>query len=99
MTPKILQLVKHLERRPAFRRTARAVAVVHREDEGTLQITGDASAQGATGITGPGCGRDLNVPGQGNWNVPRWPFPRAAPAIPGMQALPVGGAVASVTVQ
>jgi general secretion pathway protein D len=73
------------------------VTVTHREDDGTMQVTA-TRPPGATGITGQGSVVTLTfmakAPGQGSLTIAR-----GGARDPAMQAMPVNGAAATVTIQ
>jgi general secretion pathway protein D len=96
--PKLLQLV-NVSNGGFLSQDGQAVALVHRDDEstGTLQITA-TRPPGASGISGQGAVVTLTfmarTSGQSALTISR-----GGARDPGMQAIPVNGAAATVTVQ
>jgi general secretion pathway protein D len=94
--PKLLQLV-NLSNGGFLSQDGQAVALVHRDDAGTLQITANRPP-GANGVSGQGAVVTLTfmakASGQGMLTIAR-----GGARDPGMQPIPVAGAVAAVTVQ
>ena len=96
--PKILQVL-NVSNGNLLEQDGQAVALVHRDDDttGTLQITA-TRPPGAPGVTGQGTVVTLTfmakAAGQATLTIAR-----GGMRDPGMQAVPVAGAVATVTVQ
>ncbi|OLC93247.1 MAG: hypothetical protein AUH86_17140 [Acidobacteria bacterium 13_1_40CM_4_58_4] len=96
--PKILQVV-NVSNGGLLSQDGQAVALVHRDDDasGTLQITA-TRPPGAGGISGQGAVVTLTFLAKGNGQS-ALTISKGGARDPGMQALPVAGAVATVTVQ
>jgi general secretion pathway protein D len=96
--PKVLQVV-NVSNGNFLSQDGQAVAVVHREDEstGTLQVTA-TRPPGANGVSGQGTVVTLTfmAKGAGQSAVT---IAKGGVRDPGMQAIPVAGATATVTVQ
>ncbi len=94
--PKLLQVV-NVSNGSLLSQDGQIVTVTHREDEGTLQITA-MRPPGATGVSGQGTVVTLTfmakAAGQGSLTIAR-----GGARDPAMQALPVDGATATVTIQ
>jgi len=94
--PKILQVV-NVSNGSLLSQDGQIVTVTHREDDGTMQITA-MRPPGATGISGQGPVVTLTfmakAAGQGSLTIAR-----GGARDPAMQALPVDGATATVTIQ
>jgi general secretion pathway protein D len=96
--PKLLQVV-NVSNGNFLSQDGQAVALVHRDDDqtGTLQITA-TRPPGANGVSGQGNVVTLTfvakAPGQGTISIAR-----GGARDPNMQAMPVMGAVANITVQ
>jgi general secretion pathway protein D len=96
--PKLLQVV-NVSNGTLLSQDGQPVALVHRDDDttGTLQVTA-TRPPGATGISGQGPVVTLTfmakAPGQGALTIAR-----GGARDPAMQALPVNGATATVTIQ
>ena len=96
--PKLLQ-VANVSNGTLLSQDGQAVALVHRDDDstGTLQVTA-TRPPGASGISGQGPVVTLTFmaksPGQGSLTISR-----GGARDPAMQALPVAGATATVTIQ
>jgi general secretion pathway protein D len=96
--PKLLQVV-NISNGGLLSQDGQAVALVHRDDDstGTLQITA-TRPPGTAGISGQGAVVTLTflakASGQSTLTISR-----GGARDPGMQALPVAGAIAAVTVQ
>src|SRR3989454_2902303 len=96
--PKILQ-VSNVSNGGLLSQHGQAVALVHRDDDAsaTLQITA-TRPPGAGGISGQGAVVTLTFLAKGNGQS-ALTISKGGARDPGMQALPVAGAVATVTVQ
>jgi general secretion pathway protein D len=96
--PKILQVV-NVSNGGLLSQDGQAVALVHRDDEtsGTLQITA-TRPPGASGISGQGVVVTLTLMAKGKGQS-MLTISKGGVRDPSMQALPVSGSVASVTVQ
>jgi general secretion pathway protein D len=96
--PKVLQVV-NISNGGLLSQDGQAVALVHRNDEqtGTLQITA-TRPPGASGISGQGVVVTLTFLAKASGQSPLT-IAKGGARDPGMQALPVSGAVATVTVQ
>jgi general secretion pathway protein D len=96
--PKILQVV-NVSNGGLLSQDGQAVALVHRDDDasGTLQITA-TRPPGANGISGQGAVVTLTFLAKGSGQS-TLTISKGGARDPGMQALPVAGAVATVTVQ
>jgi general secretion pathway protein D len=96
--PKILQVV-NVSNGGLLSQDGQAVALVHRDDDasGTLQITA-TRPPGAGGISGQGAVVTLTLLAKGSGQS-TLTISKGGARDPGMQALPVAGAVATVTVQ
>lgn len=96
--PKVLQVV-NVSNGTFLSQDGQAVAIVHREDDstGTLQVTA-TRPPGANGVSGQGTVVTLTfmAKGAGQSSIT---IARGGVRDPGMQALPVAGASATVTVQ
>ncbi len=96
--PKLLQ-VANVSNGTLLSQDGQPVAVVHRDDDssGTLQVTA-TRPPGASGISGQGAVVTLTfvakAPGQGSLTIAK-----GGARDPAMQALPVAGATAAVTIQ
>ncbi len=96
--PKLLQ-VANVSNGTLLSQDGQAVALVHRDDDstGTLQVTA-TRPPGASGISGQGAVVTLTFmaksPGQGSLTIAR-----GGARDPAMQALPVAGATATITIQ
>jgi general secretion pathway protein D len=96
--PKLLQVV-NVSNGSLLSQDGQIVTVTHREDDssGTMQVTA-TRPPGASGITGQGPVVTLTfmakAPGQSNLTIAR-----GGARDPAMQAMPVNGAVATVTIQ
>ncbi|HZP17566.1 MAG TPA: cohesin domain-containing protein [Terriglobales bacterium] len=96
--PKLLQVV-NVSNGTLLSQDGQPVAVVHRDDDtsGTLQVTA-TRPPGANGVSGQGPVVTLTflakAPGQGSLTIAR-----GGARDPAMQALPVNGATATVTIQ
>jgi len=94
--PKLLQVV-NVSNGTLLSQDGQIVTVTHREDDGTMQVTA-TRPPGATGISGQGSVVTLTfmakAPGQGSLTIAR-----GGARDPAMQALPVNGAAATVTIQ
>jgi general secretion pathway protein D len=94
--PKLLQVV-NVSNGSLLSQDGQIVTVTHREDDGMLQITA-MRPPGATGISGQGSVVTLTfmakAAGQGSLTIAR-----GGARDPAMQALPVDGATATVTIQ
>jgi len=94
--PKLLQVV-NVSNGSLLSQDGQIVTVTHREDEGTMQITA-MRPPGATGVSGQGPVVTLTfmakAAGQGSLTIAR-----GGARDPAMQALPVDGATATVTIQ
>jgi general secretion pathway protein D len=96
--PKILQVV-NVSNGGLLSQDGQAVALVHRDDEasGTLQITA-TRPPGSSGISGQGVVVTLTLLAKGKGQS-TLTISKGGVRDPGMQALPVSGSVATVTVQ
>jgi general secretion pathway protein D len=96
--PKVLQVV-NVSNGGLLSQDGQAVALVHRDDDasGTLQITA-TRPPGAPGISGQGVVVTLTFLAKGKGQS-TLTISKGGVRDPGMQALPVAGSVASVTVQ
>ena len=96
--PKILQVV-NVSNGGLLSQDGQAVALVHRDDDvsGTLQITA-TRPPGAGGISGQGAVVTLTLLAKGSGQS-ALTISKGGARDPAMQALPVAGAVATVTVQ
>jgi general secretion pathway protein D len=96
--PKVLQVV-NVSNGGLLSQDGQAVALVHRDDDtsGTLQITA-TRPPGASGISGQGVVVTLTFLAKGRGQS-TLTISKGGVRDPGMQALPVSGSVASVTVQ
>jgi general secretion pathway protein D len=94
--PKLLQ-VMNVSNGTLLAQDGQIVTITHREDDGTMQVTA-TRPPGATGITGQGPVVTLTfmakAAGQGSLTIAR-----GGARDPAMQALPVNGAAATVTIQ
>jgi general secretion pathway protein D len=94
--PKLLQVV-NVSNGSLLSQDGQIVTVTHREDDGTMQITA-MRPPGATGVSGQGPVVTLTfmakAAGQGSLTIAR-----GGARDPAMQALPVDGATATVTIQ
>ena len=94
--PKLLQVV-NVSNGTLLAQDGQIVTVTHREDDGTLQVTA-TRPPGAPGVSGQGAVVTLTfmakAPGQGSLTIAR-----GGARDPAMQALPVNGAAATVTIQ
>ena len=94
--PKLLQVV-NVSNGSLLSQDGQIVTVTHREDDGTLQITA-MRPPGASGISGQGPVVTLTfmakAAGQGSLTIAR-----GGARDPAMQAMPVDGATATVTIQ
>ena len=94
--PKLLQVV-NVSHGSLLSQDGQIVTVTHREDDGVLQITA-MRPPGATGVSGQGPVVTLTfmakAAGQGSLTIAR-----GGARDPAMQALPVDGATATVTIQ
>ena len=94
--PKLLQ-VANVSNGSLLSQDGQIVTVTHREDDGTLQVTA-TRPPGATGISGQGSVVTLTLvakaPGQASLTIAK-----GGARDPAMQALPVNGASAAVTIQ
>lgn len=94
--PKLLQVV-NVSNGTLLAQDGQIVTVTHREDDGTLQVTA-TRPPGASGISGQGPVVTLTfmakAPGQGSLTIAR-----GGARDPAMQAMPVNGAAATVTIQ
>jgi general secretion pathway protein D len=94
--PKLLQVV-NVSNGSLLSQDGQIVTVTHREDDGTIQITA-MRPPGATGVSGQGPVVTLTfmakAAGQGSLTIAR-----GGARDPAMQALPVDGATATVTIQ
>ena len=94
--PKLLQVV-NVSNGTLLSQDGQIVTVTHREDDGTIQITA-TRPPGATGVSGQGPVVTLTfmakAAGQGSLTIAR-----GGARDPAMQALPVNGATATVTIQ
>jgi general secretion pathway protein D len=94
--PKVLQ-VANVSNGTLLSQDGQLVSVQHREDDGTIQITA-ARPPGTSGISGQGPVVTLTfqakAPGQTSLTIAK-----GGARDPAMQALPVGGATAAVTIQ
>jgi general secretion pathway protein D len=93
---KLLQVV-NVSNGSLLSQDGQIVTVTHREDDGTMQINA-ARPPGASGVSGQGPVVTLTfmakAPGQGSLTIAR-----GGARDPAMQALPVNGAAATVTIQ
>lgn len=96
--PKILQVV-NVSNGGLLSQDGQPVALVHRDDDtaGTLQITA-TRPPGATGVSGQGAVVTLTFMAKGSGQS-TLAISKGGARDPAMQALPVAGAVATVTVQ
>src|SRR4029077_3237939 len=96
--PKVLQVV-NVSNGGLLSQDGQAVALVHRDDEGsgTLQITA-TRPPGSSGISGQGVVVTLTLLAKGKGQS-TLTISKGGVRDPGMQALPVSGSVATVTVQ
>jgi general secretion pathway protein D len=96
--PKILQVV-NVSNGGILSQDGQAVALVHRDDEssGTLQITA-TRPPGASGISGGGAVVTLTFLAKGSGQS-TLTISKGGARDPGMQPMPVAGAVGTVTVQ
>ena len=96
--PKVLQLV-NVSNGGLLSQDGQAVALVHRNDEqaGTVQIN-TTRPPGATGVSGTGVVVTLTFMAKASGHS-TLAISRGGALNPGMQAIPVAGAAASVTVQ
>jgi general secretion pathway protein D len=96
--PKVLQVV-NVSNGGLLSQDGQAVALVHRDDDstGTLQITA-TRPPGAGGISGGGAVVTLTFLAKGNGQS-TLAISKGGARDPGMQAMPVAGAVGTVTVQ
>ena len=96
--PKVLQVV-NVSNGGLLSQDGQAVALVHRDDEasGTLQITA-TRPPGSSGISGQGVVVTLTLLAKGKGQS-MLTISKGGVRDPGMQALPVSGSVATVTVQ
>ena len=94
--PKLLQVV-NVSNGSLLAQDGQIVTVTHREDDGTMQVTA-TRPPGATGVSGQGSVVTLTfmakAAGQGSLTIAR-----GGARDPAMQALPVNGAAATVTIQ
>jgi general secretion pathway protein D len=94
--PKLLQVV-NVSNGTLLAQDGQIVTVTHREDDGTMQVTA-TRPPGANGVSGQGPVVTLTfmakVAGQGSLTIAR-----GGARDPAMQALPVNGAAATVTIQ
>jgi len=94
--PKLLQ-VANVSNGTLLSQDGQIVTVTHREDDGTLQVTA-TRPPGASGVSGQGAVVTLTfmakAPGQASLTIAR-----GGARDPAMQALPVAGATAAVTIQ
>jgi general secretion pathway protein D len=94
--PKLLQVI-NVSNGSLLSQDGQIVTITHREDDGTVQITA-MRPPGATGVTGQGPVVTLTflakAAGQGSLTIAR-----GGAKDPAMQALPVDGATATVTIQ
>jgi general secretion pathway protein D len=94
--PKLLQVV-NVSNGTLLAQDGQLVTITHREDDGTMQVTA-TRPPGATGVTGQGPVVTLTfmakAAGQGSLTIAR-----GGARDPAMQALPVNGAAAAVTIQ
>ena len=94
--PNLLQVI-NVSNGSLLSQDGQIVTVTHREDDGTVQITA-MRPPGATGVTGQGPVVTLTflakAAGQGSLTIAR-----GGAKDPAMQALPVDGATATVTIQ
>jgi general secretion pathway protein D len=94
--PKLLQVV-NVSNGSLLSQDGQIVTVTHREDDGTLQITA-MRPPGASGVSGQGPVVTLTfmakAAGQGSLTIAR-----GGARDPAMQAMPVDGATATVTIQ
>ena len=96
--PKLLQLV-NVSNGGFLSQDGQTVALVHREDEGAGQLTITASRpQGAGGVSGQGTVVTMTFQAKSSGQTPLT-ITRGGARDPGMQAITVNGAQASVTVQ
>ncbi len=96
--PKLLQ-VMNVSNGGFLSQDGQAVALVHRDDQdaGTLQVTA-TRPPGANGVSGQGTVIVLTLLAKGNGQG-SVTISKGGARDPGMQALPVAGAVANVTIQ
>lgn len=96
--PKILQVI-NVSNGGILSQDGQAVALVHRDDDaaGTLQITA-TRPPGASGVSGGGAVVTLTFLAKGNGQS-TLTISKGGARDPGMQAIPVAGAVGTVTVQ
>jgi len=94
--PKLLQVV-NVSNGGFLAQDGQIVTVTHREDDGTMQVTA-TRPPGAPGINGQGPVVTLTfmakAPGQSSLTIAR-----GGARDPAMQALPVNGAAATITIQ
>src|SRR5947207_12923590 len=94
--PKRLQ-VANVSNGTLLSQDGQIVTVTHREDDGTMQVTA-TRPPGANGVSGQGAVVTLTfmakAAGQGSLTIAR-----GGARDPAMQALPVNGAAATVTIQ
>ena len=94
--PKLLQVV-NVSNGTLLAQDGQIVTVTHREDDGTMQVTA-TRPPGASGVSGQGPVVTLTfmakAAGQGSLTIAR-----GGARDPAMQALPVNGAAATVTIQ
>ena len=94
--PKLLQVV-NVSNGTLLAQDGQIVTVTHREDDGTMQVTA-TRPPGANGVSGQGAVVTLTfmakAAGQGSLTIAR-----GGARDPAMQALPVNGAAATVTIQ
>jgi general secretion pathway protein D len=94
--PKLLEVV-NVSNGSLLSQDGQIVTVTHREDDGTMQVTA-TRPPGASGITGQGPVVTLTfmakAPGQSELTIAR-----GGARDPAMQAMPVSGATAAVTIQ
>jgi general secretion pathway protein D len=94
--PNILQ-VANVSNGGLLSQDGQAVALVHRDDAGTLQITA-TRPPGASGVLGQGAVVTLTFLAKGSGQS-TLTISKGGARDPAMQAMPVAGAVATVTVQ
>jgi general secretion pathway protein D len=96
--PKLLQVV-NVSNGSLLSQDGQIVTVTHREDDstGTMQVTA-TRPPGATGVTGQGAVVTLTFMAKGAGQA-SLTIARGGARDPAMQAMPVGGATATVTIQ
>jgi general secretion pathway protein D len=94
--PKVLQ-VANVSNGTLLSQDGQLVSVQHREDDGTIQITA-ARPPGTSGISGQGPVVTLTFQAKARGQT-SLTIAKGGARDPAMQALPVGGATAAVTIQ